>query len=57
MVILFVILSILIFIRTISFGIYEIKTNNNTFGGIVTFILALTALIYPNVIIWVNGVY
>ena len=41
MIIIFAIISLYFFIRAVSFGIYEIKTNNNTFAGIVTFIIAL----------------
>lgn len=57
MIFVFALFSIFIFIRTISYGIYEIKENNNTIGGIVTFIVALLALILPNAVIWINGLY
>ena len=57
MFVVFAIISLCIFIRTISYGIFEIKTNNNTFAGIVTFIIALIGFIFPNIIILVNGIY
>lgn len=57
MILIFIIISLCIFIRTISYGIYEIKKNNNTFAGIVTFIIALIGFIFPNIIILVNGIY
>lgn len=57
MVILFAVFTILIFIKTVSYGIYEIKTNNNTIGGIVTFLIALIGLVFPNIIIWFYGLY
>ncbi len=41
MITIFAIISLYFFVRTVSFGIYEIKTNNNTFAGIVTFIIAI----------------
>ncbi len=57
MIIIFAFISLCIFIRSISYGIYEIKTNNNTSAGIVTFIFALIALIFPNAVIMINGIY
>ena len=57
MYIFFAIISILAFIRTISYGFFEIKKNNNTFGGIVVFIIALIGLVFPNIIIWKTGLY
>lgn len=41
MIIIFAIISLYFFVRAVSFGIYEIKKNNNTFAGIVTFIIAI----------------
>lgn len=55
--IVFIVFSIIIFIKTISYGVFEIKTNNNTFGGIVIFLIALFAFIFPNAIILTNGLY
>lgn len=57
MIIIFAIISLYFFVRAVSFGIYEIKTNNNTSAGIVTFIFALIALIFPNAVIMINGIY
>lgn len=51
------ILSLWIFVRTLSYGIYEIKQNSNTLGGIVTIVLAVSSLIFPNVVIYINGFY
>lgn len=55
--IIFLIFLIFAFIKAISYGVYEIKTNNNTFAGIATFILALLGLVFPNIVIWMNGTY
>lgn len=48
-------LSVWIFIRTLSYGIYEIKQNSNKFGGIVTIAFAILSLILPNLVIYING--
>jgi len=51
------ILSLWIFVRTLSYGIYELKQNSNTLGGIVTIVLAVLSLIFPNIVIYINGFY
>ena len=50
-------ISIWIFTKTLSYGIYEIKQNSNTIGGIFTIVLAAISLILPNVVIYINGTY
>ena len=50
------ILSIIIFIKTISYGIYELKENDNRTGGIVVISLAVASLILPNLVIFFRGI-
>lgn len=45
------ILSIFVFIKTISYGIYEYK-NNNKISGIIIDIFALISAILPNVVLY-----
>ena len=45
--IIFTILSIYIFIRTVSYGLYEYPENK--IAGVTIFILATLALIIPNI--------
>lgn len=52
-----IILSIWIFFKSLSYGIYEIKQNSNTIGGITTIGLAVISLILPNVVIYINSSY
>jgi hypothetical protein len=47
----FIVITICIFIRTLAFALYEIKEENNTFGGIFSIIFCLTSLLLSNVII------
>ena len=49
--------SVWFFIRTLSYGIFEIKENSNTFGGIATIVLAVLSLILPITIMLINGLY
>ena len=52
-----VLLSIWIFIKTLFYGIYEIKNNSNKPGGITIILISIISLILPNVMIYIRGVY
>lgn len=51
-----IILSIIIFIKTTSYGIYELKENNNKLGGVTVIAIATASLILPNVVVYFRGV-
>ena len=53
---LILILSIIIFFKTISYGFYEIKNNSNYYGGITIIIIAIVSIAYSNIMIYINGV-
>ena len=53
--ILVIILSIIIFIKTVSYGIYELK-DKNKIGGITVIVIATVALILPNLMILIRGI-
>ncbi len=42
------IISILIFLDNIGYGIYEIKENNNKLGGICVIVVAIVMVIFVN---------
>jgi len=50
-----IILSIIIFIRSISYGIFEIKDKNKS-GGITVIFIAIIALVFPNLVVYLKGV-
>ena len=50
------VLSLFICIKTISYGIYEFKTNQNKFGGIIVIVFAIIASILPNIIVVIKGI-
>ena len=50
------ILSIIMGIKTISYGVYEFKENKNTFGGIFVIALAAISTILPNVVVYFKGI-
>ena len=52
--ILFLIFSIYFLIRVISYGIYEIKNENNNFGGYSIICISIIALIFSNIMILIN---
>ena len=43
-------LSVFVFIKTFSYGIYEKKQNKNNIGSIIIYALSIICLILPNVI-------
>ncbi len=43
--ILFIIINIFIFIKVLAYGLYEIKQENNKFGGITVIIFSLLVAI------------
>ena len=51
---LLVILSIIIFIRTLSYGIYEIKSKNKI-GGIIVIVFSFICISFPNIMVLING--
>ena len=51
-----IILSIIIFIKTTSYGIYELRENNNKSGGIVFISFGIISLILPNVVVCFRGI-
>lgn len=50
------ILSMIIGIKTVSYGIYEMKKNNNKLGGSFVIVLAFISAITPNIIVYLKGV-
>ena len=50
------ILSIIIFIKTTSYGLYEFKENNNKSGGIIVIGIATLSLFLPNVVVYFRGI-
>ena len=46
------IISIIIFLKTLSYGIYEMKINNNKPAGIVIIFLASIVLIFAPLVTW-----
>lgn len=48
-----IILTIWIFLQTVSFGIFEYNKKQNKLGGIVIFSLATIGLILPNIAIFI----
>lgn len=56
MKILVIILSIMIFLKTFTYGLYELKNCKNKKSAITLFVFALSALIFPNLIVFIRGV-
>lgn len=52
--IVFLLFTIYILFHTISYGIYEIKEQDNKSGGITTIIFTVFCVIFSNIMIWQN---
>lgn len=51
-----VILSIMIFMKTFSYGLYELKNYKNKIAGITLFIFSILSLISSNLIVFFRGI-
>lgn len=54
MIVLIFLFSLFIFFKTISYGLYEIKTNNNKFGGIIIIIISIVILFLPSYMLYIR---
>ena len=52
--IVYLLLCIYVLIKSISYGIYEIKEEKNKFGGIMVISVTLFDIIFSNIIVWQN---
>ncbi len=50
----FLFLSIYVLIKSISYGIYEIKQEKNTFGGNLVIWSTVFIVIFDNIVVWHN---
>lgn len=48
------VLTIWICIKTVSYGLFEIKTNHNKIGGVAVIILGFISVIFPNVMLYIK---
>ncbi len=51
MKILVAILSLFVFLKTLYYGIYEFKQNNNRISGVSIIVIATICLIVPNILV------
>ena len=49
-----VIVNIFIFIKVLAYGLYEIKQENNKFGGIAVISFSCFVVIFANVVLWLK---
>lgn len=57
MIVLVFLFSLFIFFKTVSYGLYEIKTNNNKFGGIIIIIISIVILFLPSYMLYIRYNY
>lgn len=54
--VLVIILSIIIFIKTLAYGFYEIKKRNNKLGGITVIVVAMVTFSFSNLVVFIKGI-
>lgn len=47
-------IGLYVFTKTISYGLYEIKNNNNKFSGILVIVIGTFSAFFPNIILLLN---
>lgn len=52
--VIFFIITIYILLRTIAFGLYELKEKNNKTGGICVIAFSSFSVLLSNIIIWIT---
>lgn len=55
MKILIFILSVIIFIKTLSYGLFELKNENKISGAIVV-LVSIVSLVFPNIMVYIKGI-
>lgn len=50
----FFIFTIFIFIKMTVYAMYEIRIENNLFGGICTIAVSLFSIVFVNIMVWLN---
>mgnify|MGYP004639715707 FL=1 len=50
--IIFILSSLFIFGNTVSYGLYEIKQEKNTYGGVLVIVFSIFCIIFSNAVIF-----
>lgn len=51
----FLVITLYVFLKTIGYGIYELKENNNIPGFICIIVLSLFSIIFSNIMMWTTS--
>ena len=50
----FFIFTVFVFVKLCVYSWHEICNENNLFGGVVTIVITLIAVIFVNIMVWIN---
>ncbi len=50
----FFIFTVFVFIKLCVYSLHEIRNENNLFGGITTIFITLVAVLFVNIMVWIN---
>ena len=50
----FTFFTITVLIKTIAYGLYEIKSEKNIFGGVCTIAFSSACIVFSNIMVWIS---
>lgn len=50
----FFVFTIFILVKMSVYAWYEIRSENNVFGGVCTIVITLASVVFVNVMVWLN---
>ena len=52
--VIFLMFTLWVLCKIFAYSMYEIKSENNLFGGIVTMVFSVASVVFSNVMVWIN---
>ena len=50
----FLLFTVALLCKVVAYGLYEIKNENNFFGGICTIVFSVVSVIFSNIMVWIS---
>lgn len=52
--IIFLVFTLWLLRKLVGYGLYEIKNENNFFGGICAIVFSIFSVVFSNIMVWIN---
>lgn len=50
----FLVFTLVLLCKIIAYGLYEIKNENNLFGGVCTIAFSVASVVFSNIMVWIS---